>query len=143
LLLWTTDGELLHRLTHPRYAVHRTYHVALARPFADPPPELTLEDGHQPRIELLRRCDTLTMHPALPIPPDAMAWAEITLTTGRFHEVRRIFAALGSHVVGLCRIAFGPVLLPPDLPTGGFVRVDLHEVFHGLSPKSPPRDEAG
>ncbi|MBV1862688.1 MAG: hypothetical protein KUG77_29975, partial [Nannocystaceae bacterium] len=46
LLMWTTDGTLLHRITHPRYAVPRTYHVALERPPAPLPEGLTLDaDG--------------------------------------------------------------------------------------------------
>ena len=50
LLLWTTEGPLLHRLTHPRYAVRRTYQAALSGPWRSPLPDLTLDDGHRPEI---------------------------------------------------------------------------------------------
>lgn len=120
LLLWTTDGALLHRLTHPRTAVPRTYHAALARPFAAPPTEMILRDGHRPSIVDIQAADESDMHPSLLRSPEARVYARITLADGAYHEVRRIFAALGSHVVSLCRVSFGPVALPPDLAPGAW-----------------------
>ncbi len=137
LLLWTTDGTLLHRLTHPRYGVPREYHVGLAGDFADPPAELRLSDGHAPRIHALARRPVEAMHPALRRSPSAVVHATITLGTGRFHEVRRIFAALGTEVVDLCRVRFGVVELPPALPAGAHAPIDLHALFRGLPPLPP------
>lgn len=134
LLLWTTDGTLLHRLTHPRYGVPREYHVGLAGEFRDPTPELRLDDGHQPRIAALQRLHESDMHPGLRRSDRARVHATITLTTGRFHEVRRIFVALGTEVIDLCRVRFGVVALPPSLPPGTHEPIDLHAAFHGLSP---------
>jgi 16S rRNA pseudouridine516 synthase len=57
------------------------------------------------------------------------------VTTGRFHEVRRIFAALGTEVVDLCRVRFGLVELPIELPAGACEPIDLHALFHGLAPR--------
>lgn len=136
LLLWTTDGTLLHRLTHPRYAVPREYHVGLRRDFRDPPPDLCLDDGHRPRIAGLARQPAEAMHPALRRSPDAQVHATITLHSGRFHEVRRIFAALDSHVLDLCRVRYGSLRLPPDLAPGQHRPVDLHAEFRGLHPES-------
>lgn len=118
LLLWTTDGTLLHRLTHPRSAISRTYHVALARPFSPVAGELVLRDGHRPNIVDVHEAAETAMHPCLARSPDALVFASITLADGAYHEVRRIFAALGSHVVSLCRVSFGSVDLPKDLPAG-------------------------
>jgi 16S rRNA pseudouridine516 synthase len=39
---------------------------------------------------------------------------------GAYHEVRRIFAALDSHVLALCRVSFGRLVLPADLPAGAW-----------------------
>ncbi|MCA9651383.1 MAG: rRNA pseudouridine synthase [Myxococcales bacterium] len=143
LLLWTTDGTLLHRLTHPRYAVPREYHVGLAGPFCDPTPQLRLDDGHVPTIAAWRRAPLDEMHPALRRSATAREHASITLTSGRFHEVRRIFAALGTEVVDLCRVRYGSIELPPELPAGAHEAVDLHAVFRGLSPAPEgPEDEA-
>jgi 16S rRNA pseudouridine516 synthase len=120
LLLWTTSGPWLQRLTHPKRAVPRRYQSALARPFQEPPADLVLDDGHRPSILELRPLPPAERHPALISPPEATDWAEITVAGGAYHEVRRIFAALGSHVLGLCRIGFGRLQLPADLPAGDF-----------------------
>jgi 16S rRNA pseudouridine516 synthase len=121
LLLWTTEGAWLQRLTHPKHAVPRTYHAALARPFGAPPAAgLLLDDGHRPAITVLAPLARDDAHPALAVPPDASTFATITIVGGAYHEVRRIFAALDSHVVGLCRVAFGRLALPRDLPSGAW-----------------------
>jgi 16S rRNA pseudouridine516 synthase len=118
LLLWTTEGALIQRLTHPKRRVPRVYQAALAQPFAALPADLTLEDGHRPEIEALSELAREAAHPALVVPPDATTLATITVVGGAYHEVRRIFAALGSHVVGLCRVRFGTFELPANLPAG-------------------------
>jgi len=119
LLIWTTEGPWLQRLTHPKRAVPRTYHAALARPFRAPPPEgIALEDGHRPNITALASLPRAEAHPALLAPADAAAFATITIVGGAYHEVRRIFAALESHVLALCRVSFGRLALPRDLPSG-------------------------
>lgn len=124
LLLWTTDGVLLHRLTHPKHGVPRTYQAALVRPFRAPPPSFTLDDGYRPRIVDLAPLAPGDLHPALAQPPEATTFATITLAAGAYHEVRRIFAALGSHVLSLCRTSFGRVALPPDLPPAAWLPLD-------------------
>ncbi len=135
LLLWTTDGTAVHKLTHPRYAVPRTYHAGLAGPWRDPPTEgFVLDDGHAPRITDLSALTESQTHPGLRRSETATHHASITITTGRFHEVRRIFAALGTEVVDLCRVAYGPVTLPVDLPAAAWRPLDLAEPFRGLSP---------
>lgn len=134
LLLWTTDGTLLHRLTHPRYGVPRTYHAGLSGAFAGLPADFSLADGHRPRIERLEAAPLDAMHPALRRSAEASHHAVITIRSGRFHEVRRIFAALGSHVIDLCRVAYGEIALPTSLPAGQWVVCDLHTHFAGLSP---------
>jgi len=122
LLLWTSEGALIQRLTHPKRRVPRTYQAALARPFAAPPPDLALDDGHRPEIALLRAIAAGDVHPALVVPAGERpaAFAEITIVGGAYHEVRRIFAALGSHVIALGRTRFGEHALPPDLPPGAW-----------------------
>jgi 16S rRNA pseudouridine516 synthase len=128
LLLWTTDGKWLQRLTHPKRAVPRTYHAALARPFREPPADLVLDDGHRPRIQELRALDAGAAHPGLTAAPDAAVFAAITVTGGAYHEVRRIFAALGSHVLALCRVGFGRLALPADLPAGSYRAIAIEDV---------------
>jgi 16S rRNA pseudouridine516 synthase len=119
LLIWTTEGAWLQRLTHPKHAVPRTYHAALARPFEPPPREgITLDDGHRPTITALEPLARADAHPALVTPDEPATYATITIVGGAYHEVRRIFAAQGSHVLALCRVSFGRLALPRDLPSG-------------------------
>jgi 16S rRNA pseudouridine516 synthase len=129
LLLWTTDGQWVQRLTHPKRQISRTYQAALARPHQGlPAAGLTLDDGHRPTIRALDPIDRAAAHPSLALPSETTALAQITVVGGAYHEVRRIFAALGSHVLGLCRVAFGRLQLPADLPPGAYREVDLAQV---------------
>lgn len=127
LLLWTTEGPILHAMTHPKRAVPRCYHVALHRPFGELPENLILKDGHEPKIERLEELPPEKVHPGLDRSLDPACFAQITLRSGAYHEVRRIFAALGSHVLSLCRVQHGDWLLPTDLPAGEFRRIELSE----------------
>ncbi len=121
LLVWTTDGASVQRLTHPKRAVPRAYEAALARPFRSPPPgPLVLDDGHEASIAELTEIDRDACHPALLPAAEATCWARIVLTGGAYHEVRRIFAALGSHVLSLCRTRYGKLELPRDLAPGAW-----------------------
>jgi len=52
----------------------------------------------------------------------------VTIVGGAYHEVRRIFAALGSHVLALCRVGFGRLTLPGDLAPGAYAPVDIGDV---------------
>jgi 16S rRNA pseudouridine516 synthase len=136
LLLWTSDGALLQRLTHPKRAVPRVYQAALARPFRLPAPgeTITLEDGHQPAFQDLAPLAATDLHPALARPGDAALYASVTLKGGAYHEVRRLFAALGSHVLALARVRFGALALPPDLAPGGFREIDPAALSANVAP---------
>ncbi|MFO7564249.1 MAG: pseudouridine synthase [Enhygromyxa sp.] len=129
LLLWTTDTPRIHALTHPRRAVPREYQVALARGFSAPPRDdqgqidLTLADGTRPRIVALEPLPEADRHPALLLPEGTEALARVILLDGAYHEVKRIFAALGSHVLCLARIAHAGFRLPEDLPAGAWLEL--------------------
>lgn len=129
LLLWTTDTPRIHALTHPRRAVPREYQVALARDFTAPSRddqgrvELTLADGTRPRIVELERLPETDRHPALLLPEGTEALARITLLDGAYHEVKRIFAALDSHVLCLARVAHAGYRLPEDLEAGAWLEL--------------------
>jgi 16S rRNA pseudouridine516 synthase len=131
LLLWTTDGAEIQRLTHPKRAVPRTYQAALARAHDPLPAKLVLDDGHQPQVTALETLAADEAHPSLAIPPETAALATITVVGGAYHEVRRIFAALGSHVLGLCRVRFGEHELPKDLPPGAYRLLPAETPPHG------------
>ena len=111
LLLMTDDGQLLHRLISPKHHVPKTYRVTLDRPL----------EGHEGELfaggELVLRGED---KPLLPAKMEVLGEKEaaITLEEGRYHQVRRMFAAAGNHVVALKRVSVGKLELPEDLAEG-------------------------
>jgi 23S rRNA pseudouridine2605 synthase len=111
LLLATTDGDLAHRLTHPRWAVERVY---LAEVEGVPDKDalramrsgVELEDGPAK----VKRVTLVDHQPG-------RAHLELVLTEGRNREVRRLLEAVGHPVRHLGRTRYGPIRLG-DLPTG-------------------------
>ncbi len=111
LLLMTDDGQLLHKLISPKTVMRKVYHVTLDRKI----------EGHEAELFasgtlMLRTEET----PLLPAVMETLGEKEalLTLTEGRYHQVRRMFAAAGNHVVALRRIAIGGFALPEDLEEG-------------------------
>ncbi|MFG6518708.1 pseudouridine synthase [Sulfitobacter sp. 1A13496] len=125
LLLLTDDGDLLHRITSPNCAVKKTYHVTLARPLEGQEAEVFASG------ELLLTGEKTPLHPAK-LDIIAPAEARLSITEGRYHQVRRMFAAVGNHVAALHREAIGDLTLPDDLSAGGWRLVttdDIAKVF--------------
>jgi 16S rRNA pseudouridine516 synthase len=110
LLIVTDDHQLLHRLTSPKHHVTKTYVATLARPMS---PELLAAFASG---ELVLRGEDHPCGPAEVQVLDELT-ARVTLTEGRYHQVRRMFAACGNHVEALHRTAVGPWTLD-DLPAG-------------------------
>lgn len=133
LLLWTTDTPKVHALTHPKRAVPREYQVALARSYTEPERDhedniaLTLADGSHPRIVELTPLAETERHPALLTPEGTQTLARVILLDGAYHEVKRIFAALGSHVLCLARVAHAGFRLPEELGPGQWLELDSLE----------------
>ena len=113
LLLLTDDGALLHRVISPKNHVAKRYRATLDRPLT----------GEEAAIfasgELMLESET---RPLLPAVMETLSPTEalLTLTEGRYHQVRRMFAAVGNHVVALHRESMGGLSLPDDLPAGAF-----------------------
>ena len=113
LLLLTDDGALLHRIISPRSHVSKRYDVTLDQPLRGEE-EKTFASG-----ELMLEGET---KPLLPVHMEALSTtrATVTLTEGRYHQVRRMFAAVGNHVTALHRDRVGDLMLPADLPAGQY-----------------------
>lgn len=125
LLLMTDDGALLHRIISPKSHVPKRYHVVLDRPLA----------GSEAAI---LAAGTLMLEgedkPLLPVAMDVLGpkEAHVILDEGRYHQVRRMFAALGNHVTALHRDRVGALDLPADLEPGAFRllgEADLAAIF--------------
>ncbi len=141
LLLWTTHGPLVHKLTHPKYKIQRTYEVALARPPTRAEPPATLEDGTVPHVVRWSPMDAGDCHPALARPDEAACYARICLDGGAYHEVKRIFAAMGSHVLALARTRHAHIELPHDLAAGESICLPRHELERASAPSDAPSSD--
>jgi 23S rRNA pseudouridine2605 synthase len=117
LLLLSTDGELAHRIAHPRHGVRKTYRVTPAVPLSDRQISdmvrgVMLDDGLAKALEVRRAGRTAV---------------DVVMGEGRKRVVRRLVAAVGSGVVDLCRTAVGPITLG-DLGEGASRSLDASEV---------------
>ncbi len=125
LLLLTDDGDLLHRIISPRKKVSKRYRATLARPLNGE------EDALFAGGELLLEGDDKPVAPAVLEPlGEREAW--LTVTEGRYHLVRRMFAAVGNHVEALHRDRIGALDLPDDLEPGRLRRLtdaDVARIF--------------
>ncbi len=116
LLLITDDGALLHRIISPRNHVGKRYHVTLDRPLKGD--EAALFSAGT----LVLEGDSAPLAPA-ELQPLSPTTAHLTITEGRYHQVRRMFAAAGNRVVALHRDRIGALDLPGDLAPGAFRRL--------------------
>ena len=111
LLLLTDDGALLHKVISPRRHVAKRYVATLAHPLSGAEAaafasgELMLDGEDKP----LAPAELEILSPTS---------ARLTVTEGRYHQVRRMFAALGNHVETLHRDRIGALDLPDDLAEG-------------------------
>jgi len=111
LLLLTDDGDFLHRVISPRRHVAKVYRATLARPLAGTEGALFASG------ELMLEGEAKPLAPAeldVISPTEAL----LTVTEGRYHQVRRMFAAVGNHVEALHRERVGGLTLPGDLEPG-------------------------
>lgn len=108
LLLFTTHGELLHRLISPRYAVEKVY---IARV------EGTPDASDAEKLAAGIAFSDFTARPArLEVLEEGLV--RLTVTEGRYHEVKRLLAAVGHPVSSLARAAMGGVYLDAALKAG-------------------------
>jgi 16S rRNA pseudouridine516 synthase len=116
LLLLTDDGSLLHRIISPKSAMPKVYEATLARPLR----------GDEAAIfaagTLMLESETKPLLPAELDVLDAQR-ARLTLHEGRYHQARRMFAAVGNHVESLHRVSVGGLALG-ELPEGRWRALD-------------------
>lgn len=139
LLLITNDGDFSHKLTDPQNKIEKTYLVTLAHPVTKddaaryvkevaagvilPPEKKAPEEKSAPgKLEF-------TTGTGLPVTTGTVldencVNCKITVTEGKFHEVRRIFRALGNEVINLKRIKLGNYELPLELKEGSYIIIN-------------------
>jgi 16S rRNA pseudouridine516 synthase len=110
LLLITNDGEWSHRLMSPKHHIPKTYLATLAEPLTQSAAQ-QLRDGVQLHGE-----KHLTQPATVEVLPEQQV--RITIHEGKYHQVKRMFAAVGNRVVALHRESIGGLQLDPQLAEG-------------------------
>ncbi|UJB18415.1 MULTISPECIES: pseudouridine synthase [Lysobacter] len=126
MLLLTDDGGLLHRIVSPKANLAKVYEATLAS-------DLRGEEG-----AIFASGELMLEAEKTPLAPAALEVLEprrarLILTEGRYHQVRRMFAAVGNHVDALHRARIGGLSLQ-DLPSGQWRTLDstdLETLFRG------------
>lgn len=121
LLLLTDDGNLLHRVIGPKRRIKKTYRAKLARPLAGTEGALFASG------RLMLKGDEKPLAPA-ELEVVSHTEALITVTEGRYHQVRRMFAATGNHVAELHRERLGGLSLPDNLASGQWKLLSAEEI---------------
>lgn len=116
LLLLTDDGTLIHRLTSPKHHVPKVYEATAKHEITDEQLQrlldgVVLDDDPQP-VRALAAERVAPQH------------LRLTLAEGRYHQVKRMLAAVGNRCEALHRSRFGRLVLPADLAPGGWRWVD-------------------
>ncbi|WP_159564735.1 16S rRNA pseudouridine(516) synthase RsuA [Budvicia diplopodorum] len=120
LVLLTDDGQWSHRVTSPRHHCEKTYLVTLVQPLADDTAVL-FAAGVQLHGE-----KELTKPAVLEKIEESLV--RLTITEGRYHQVKRMFAAAGNHVVALHRERIGEIELDLDLAPGEYRALTQEEI---------------
>jgi 16S rRNA pseudouridine516 synthase len=112
LLLLTDDGQLIHRLTSPKHKVAKVYEVTTKHPVDD--------DQIAALLAGVQLHDEPTPIAAAACERISGQVIHLTLTEGKYHQVKRMLGAAGNRVEALKRLAIGPITLTEDLPEGGW-----------------------
>lgn len=108
LMIITDDGDFAHRILSPKKHVKKSYAVALDIPVTE-----EMKKGFAEGVTL---CDGICKPSGLIIIGEKTC--EVTLSQGRYHQIKRMFGCFGAKVVSLKRISMGGFSLPDDLPEG-------------------------
>lgn len=123
LLLLTNDGQLAHRLLSPKKHVPKTYFAVINSEVTEDDviafkKGVILEDGYETKPGELKI-----------IKSGLTSDIELTITEGKFHQVKRMFEAVGKRVIYLQRISMGPLSLDETLELGEYRELTEEEVM--------------
>lgn len=118
LLLWSNDGELVYRLTHPKWRIEREYSLILAKP-----PEREAVEKMRKGVYIAPR----EFSKPKSVEKTGPKTLSVVLTTGRNREVRRLSKFSGIPLIGLERIRYGPIRLD-DVERGKWRALNGEEI---------------
>ncbi len=116
LLLLTDDGQLNHRLTHPKRHVAKTYLVTTKHPLDERQVSLLLSGVKLADSDEIIKADSCRQIAAREL--------ELTISQGKYHQVKRMISAVSNRCEALKRIKFGKLSLPEDLPAGKWIWIN-------------------
>lgn len=134
VLLMTNDGELAHRLLHPRYGVDKTYRATIAGRLS-PEAVRRLHDGVTVDGQTAAGAKVRVVSVR-----SGSSVVDITIHEGKNRQVRKMFEALGHPVQTLIRLRFGPISLG-DLPTGHTRSLTPRELAALKRPAEEPAED--
>lgn len=122
LLLITNDGQLAHQLTSPKKHIPKTYYADILGEVTEKDVEafkqgVILDDGYETKpgkLEIIESGPTSKIY--------------LTITEGKFHQVKRMFEAVGKKVTYLKRVQMGPLPLDEDLEVGEYRELSDEEI---------------
>jgi 16S rRNA pseudouridine516 synthase len=122
LLLITNDGQLAHRLLSPKKHVPKTYFAVIDQEVTEEDiiafeKGVTLDDGYITKPGILKILKS-----------GIRSDIELTITEGKFHQVKRMFESVGKRVIYLKRLTMGPLLLDETLELGEYRELTDEEV---------------
>lgn len=120
LVLITDDGQWSHKITAPKKDCQKRYRVQLSKPIPDDAIE-RFAHGVQ-----LQNEEKLTKPAVLEVLAEKEAL--LTISEGKYHQVKRMFAAIGNRVIGLHREQIGAIELDDDLELGQWRYLTEHEI---------------
>jgi 16S rRNA pseudouridine516 synthase len=127
LLLLTNDGQLAHELLSPRKHVAKTYEAIVHGNVGETDKEqfsigVTLDDGYVTLPAVLEMIGQEEREEG------TFSSISLTIMEGKFHQVKRMFEAVGKTVVFLKRVSMGPLALDESLPEGSYRELTFEEV---------------
>ena len=135
LLLITNDGALAHALLSPSRHVAKTYY-ARVQGVVDETDVNFFKNGVDIGEEKPARPADLVILDC----KEDVSEITLTITEGKFHQVKRMFEAVGKQVLYLKRISMGPLVLPEDLAPGAYRKLTAEELA-ALKNEQPKRNE--
>jgi 16S rRNA pseudouridine516 synthase len=131
LLLFSDDGALIHRLTSPKHHVAKVYEITCKH---------EVEEAQAQRlVEGVLLLDETTPVRAAACEVTGATQLRLTLLQGKYHQVKRMVAAVGNRVEALHRSRFGALALPDDLASGAWRWLDGPQVLLAAPPSLNPR----
>lgn len=135
LLLITNDGKLAHELVSPKKNIEKMYYAKIKGKVTEEDQKkfwegILLDDGYRAKPAKLKILSS-----------EDISEVEVTVTEGKYHQVKRMFEATGKKVTYLKRLQMGPLQLDPSLPRGSVRELTKEELAACLALKNKRNGE--